>query len=87
MNEQLHIRLYNALPAVDNTPVVATTTTTTTTTTDTNGMVEKLVMATKLKPEFAKQCLEQNAWNYEKSMEAFVQLQSRGQIAPEMYMQ
>jgi hypothetical protein len=37
-------------------------------------MVQKFTFDTRLKPDFAKQCLEQNAWSYEKAMEAFTTL-------------
>eukprot|EP01114_Cavostelium_apophysatum_P016533 TRINITY_DN4725_c0_g1_i1.p1 TRINITY_DN4725_c0_g1~~TRINITY_DN4725_c0_g1_i1.p1 ORF type:complete len:612 (+),score=142.05 TRINITY_DN4725_c0_g1_i1:148-1983(+) len=47
-------------------------------------MVEKLMLATKLKPMFAKQCLDENGWNFDKAVEVFMTLQSRGALRPDM---
>jgi len=93
MNDQLHVRHYAPLP-----PIAATTTTTTTTTTTSTTatilpapspqlqLIEKLSFITRLKPDYARQCLEQNLWSYDKALEAFMSLKQRNQIGPGMLM-
>lgn len=49
-----------------------------------SDLLQKLIQETKLKPQFAQQCLEQNSWNYEQSLEAVRTLQARNQIPAHM---
>ncbi|KAI6659191.1 Nuclear RNA export factor 1-like [Oopsacas minuta] len=46
-------------------------------------MIQKLCQDTRLKPDWANKCLEQNEWSYDNALEAFKILQQQNNIPPE----
>ncbi|KAF2356615.1 Nuclear RNA export factor Tap RNA-binding domain [Trinorchestia longiramus] len=48
-------------------------------------LVEKFSAISKMLPEYSKQCLEQNAWDFEKAGTLFLQLKGEGKIPPEYF--
>eukprot|EP01119_Soliformovum_irregulare_P006629 TRINITY_DN1883_c2_g1_i1.p1 TRINITY_DN1883_c2_g1~~TRINITY_DN1883_c2_g1_i1.p1 ORF type:complete len:514 (-),score=143.55 TRINITY_DN1883_c2_g1_i1:108-1649(-) len=89
LSDQLNIRSYlghlphvtgSAAPAVPAAPAVTPQNPDATK----EQMVNQLMQATKLKAEFAQQCLNDNAWQFDKAMQAFQGLATQGLIQPQM---
>lgn len=48
-------------------------------------MIEQFSTESKMKPEYSKMCLEQNAWDFQKAASLFVSLKAEGKIPPEYF--
>uniref|UniRef100_A0A2P2I1B3 Nuclear RNA export factor 1-like n=3 Tax=Hirondellea gigas TaxID=1518452 RepID=A0A2P2I1B3_9CRUS len=50
-------------------------------------MIEEFAIKSNMKPDYAKLCLEQNAWDFNKAAELFMKLKEEGKIPAEYYKQ
>ncbi|KYR02085.1 hypothetical protein DLAC_00886 [Tieghemostelium lacteum] len=84
LNEQLHIRSYLRFPRLEPQPN-ATPVAQAPTEINQEALVNQFSAATKLKPEFARECLSNNAWDYNQAYEVFQKLLTQGSIPETMY--
>jgi len=74
LNHQMHIRNYTPLPRIQQSPKEI----------NMEQIFHDFVLATKLKPEFAKRCLDSVGWDSEKAMQAFREAEIQNQVLPNM---
>lgn len=94
VNDQLHLRNY-IIPASKLHGAIAASAASTSSSMGSMGsmgilqsqMIEKLMVTTKLRPQFARQCLEGVQYNYEAALQQFWSAHNSGQITPDMIMQ
>ncbi|EGC32745.1 hypothetical protein DICPUDRAFT_155279 [Dictyostelium purpureum] len=78
LNEQLNVRPYLRLPRVE--PVVSQPSSA-----EQEAIINEFSAYTKLKPEFAKECLNMSGWDKNKALETFSNLKANNQI-PQDYL-
>ncbi len=75
LNDQLHIRFYVPLPTPTSPTAATPAAPPIAIQTPQQQVLDKLMYVTRLKPDLAKQCLDENAWSYDKAVTAFLSLQ------------